>query len=135
MQGGLESFSKLCYLVKVIAWSPGCHFGRTCQSFCRPRRCLSLALVPSAGGREVNLGFLDRCWMSFLTVEHWPAFLPSLGFELARVCVYTSCPVFSLRHTASLWNQTLIGTAEGTKVPQCTVTEPLRAPVITHPTR
>lgn len=88
------------------------------------------ALLRSAVGRQVNLGLLDHCWMDFLILERWPAFFLSLGFELARVCVYTSCPVFSLRHTASLWNQTLIGTAEGTKVSQCTKTEAPSPPVI-----
>lgn len=89
-------------------------------------------MLRSAAGREAELGLLSHSWMSFMIIERWPAFFLSLGFELARVCVYASCPFFSLRHTASLWNQTLIGTAEGTKVPQCAIKEPPSSPVIIY---
>lgn len=76
----------------------------------------SAELHPEAGG-GAHMGLLDQHWMHFIIFQCWFAFFSSLGFELALVCVYTSCHFFSLRHTASLWNKALIGTAA--KVPKC----------------
>lgn len=123
---GSGVFLKAFCFISMDASSLNCHFPRTSLNFHTYRTYLKdlprflLAAI---------LALLHQCWANITMLECWPAFFLSLGFELAPVCVYTSCPVFSLRHTASLWNRTLIGTARGTKVPRHAIKEPWCSPV------
>lgn len=73
----------------------------------RDKDMLSFILTPAGA----NMGLLDQHWSLFIIFQCWFAFFSFAGFELAVVCVYTSCQFCSLRHIASLWNKAVTGIA------------------------
>lgn len=62
-----------------------------------------------------HMGLLDQHWTFHNLFCAGLLSFSLLGVELAVVCVYTSCQLFSLRHTASLWNTDVSGIAGAQK--------------------